>query len=34
VVACREALTTELKQLAKEVATKGTKLNKLVTRSR
>ncbi|WP_163994551.1 AHH domain-containing protein [Pyxidicoccus caerfyrddinensis] len=34
VVACREMLTAELKQLAKEVATKGTKLNKLVTRSK
>ncbi|XXF78218.1 AHH domain-containing protein [Myxococcaceae bacterium GXIMD 01537] len=30
---CRAALTTELRRLAREIATPGTRLNKLVTRS-
>ncbi|MGZ3458104.1 MAG: AHH domain-containing protein [Archangium sp.] len=30
---CREALTAELRRLAKEIATEGTRLNKLVTRT-
>ncbi|WP_306663410.1 AHH domain-containing protein [Myxococcus sp. CA039A] len=30
---CREALTTELRRLAREVSKEGSKLNKLVTRS-
>jgi hypothetical protein len=34
VTACRESLTAALKELAKEVTTKGTRLNKLVTRSK
>jgi A nuclease family of the HNH/ENDO VII superfamily with conserved AHH len=31
---CREALTAELKRLAREISTPGTELNKLVTRSK
>nr|AYM52734.1 lipoprotein [Archangium disciforme] len=34
VEACRESLTAALRELAEEVATEGTKLNKLVTRSK
>jgi hypothetical protein len=30
---CREALTVELKRLAREISTPGTDLHKLVTRS-
>jgi hypothetical protein len=30
---CREALTAELKKLAQEIATEGTHLNKLITRT-
>ncbi|WP_407740472.1 AHH domain-containing protein [Hyalangium sp.] len=32
VVECREALTSQLRQLAKQIATPGTELNQLVTR--
>ncbi len=32
VVECRAALTDELRRLAKQIATPGTKLNQLVTR--
>jgi hypothetical protein len=32
VVACRKALTDELRRLAKQIATPGTELNRLVTR--
>jgi hypothetical protein len=34
VVECREALTGQLRKLAKQVATPGTELNQLVTRQR
>jgi hypothetical protein len=30
---CREALTAELRRLAAEIATEGSKLNKMVTRT-